>query len=93
MTAIQLSPAARRSYTRLRRGDRRQAARVEAALAQLCAGQYPASARRLTGPRTGQHRVTIGKVRILYATAGGAVSIIAIGYRRDVYGGGAGHRN
>lgn len=93
MPAVQLSTAARRSYTRLRRGDRRQAERVRIALAQLRAGQQPPGARRLTGDRTGQSRASVGKLRILYESAGVSVRVLAIGYRRDVYGGGAGHSN
>lgn len=88
MPVLQLSRDARRALAALRRGDRRQADRVRAVLHTLRAGRPVPGARRLHGPRTGQTRIPVGKLRVLTEPAGGAVHVVAIGYRRDIYGGG-----
>lgn len=93
MPVLELSRPARRSLAALLRGDRRQADRARTVLRALRAGRPLPGARRLSGSRAGQTRVAVGKLRILYAAAGDHVHVLAIGYRRDIYGLGSGISN
>jgi mRNA interferase RelE/StbE len=79
---IELRPAALRA---LRKIDRHDRPRIQAAIALLAQDPRPPGARALQG--RGGLRVRVGDYRIIYTVNDGVLLIVVVtlGHRRDVY--------
>lgn len=89
MSDVRIEPAAERSLKKLRRSDPGAARRIQPLIDQILAGETPQrSARMTTGQKVRKQlgvlpwKVADGKLRMIFVPG---ESIIAVGYRREVY--------
>ncbi|MFE2305014.1 type II toxin-antitoxin system RelE/ParE family toxin [Streptomyces sp. NPDC059411] len=81
---VEINPAARRALDKLRRTDQHAARRIDRLISALAEDPLSRGCRRLARNRP-TYRVGSGKLRVLY-TPQAPVTVVAVGWRRDVYG-------